>query len=183
MFHRYEALGKMLSKTLKLIKIYVAVAHSGKYVLRYMSVQLLQNWRRFVVRNHFCSTGCELASKPYSCSLSQHSRKCHWSLLAFKKILTFSQKITHISQIAKVFKKKRKEKNNIALTWKSNISSYIFSICAYPCHGGTFFPLFKKICHSYLALLCKYHMRRENMSLKFVQVHMFCLKLWAHHMI
>lgn len=39
MFHRYEALGKMLSKTL--IKIYVAVAHSGKYVLRYMSVQLL----------------------------------------------------------------------------------------------------------------------------------------------
>lgn len=41
MFHRYEALGKMLSKTLKLIKIYVAVAHSGKYVLRYMSVQLL----------------------------------------------------------------------------------------------------------------------------------------------
>lgn len=41
MFHRYEALGKMLSKTLTLIKIYVAVAHSGKYVLRYMSVQLL----------------------------------------------------------------------------------------------------------------------------------------------
>lgn len=40
-FHRYEALGKMLSKTLTLIKIYVAVVHSGKYVLRYMSVQLL----------------------------------------------------------------------------------------------------------------------------------------------
>lgn len=169
----------MLSKTLKLIKIYVAVAHSGKYVLRYMSVQLLH-----------VKTGGALQSETIlallDVNLHQNRIRVHYPNIPenvtdvcwhLKKNVTFSQKITHISQIAKVFKKKRKEKNNIALTWKSNISSYIFSICAYPCHGGTFFPLFKKICHSYLALLCKYHMRRENMSLKFVQVHMFYLKL------
>lgn len=138
----------MLSKTLTLIKIYVAVAHSGKYVLRYMSVQLLH-----------VKTGGALQSETILALLdvNLHQNRIHvhypnipenvtevcWHL---KKNLTFSRKITRISQIAKVFKKKRKEKNNIALTWKSNISSYIFSICAYPCHGGTFFfPFFKNL--------------------------------------